>query len=220
MRVLERLDADVLVLPETWVPHEGTGIVEELKAAGYEVAVDRWITLRLVGPRMPAAVPGDGWWSLAVASRLPVLGRRDIPMPRAFLDRAHPRVAISVTLDVGGTAVDVVGLHTSSRLWWGAPWVHITGLRRELPGNDGPALAAGDFNMWGPEVERMLPGWRRTVVGRTYPSHRPHSQIDHVLVNDWLEMVSGEVVDDRQSDHRPVRVVLRTRSAPGYAFGR
>jgi endonuclease/exonuclease/phosphatase family metal-dependent hydrolase len=58
----------------------------------------------------------------------------------------------------------------------------------------------------------MFPGWRRTVRGATYPSHRPHSQIDHVLVNDHLECVEAEVADDRQSDHRPVRVRLRVGS--------
>jgi endonuclease/exonuclease/phosphatase family metal-dependent hydrolase len=208
MSVLERIDADVLVLPETWVPHVGTGIVEELEAAGYEVAVDRWITLALVGPRMPKAVTGDGWWSLAVASRFPVLARRDIPLPRAWFDRAHPRVAINLTVDVAGTAVDVVGLHTSSRLWWGAPFVHLNGVRRGLPEFPGPALIAGDFNLWGPFVQLLFPGWHRTVRGRTYPSHRPHSQIDHVLVNDHLAVRSAWVVRDVHSDHRPVRVEL------------
>jgi endonuclease/exonuclease/phosphatase (EEP) superfamily protein YafD len=87
--------------------------------------------------------------------------------------------------------------------------VHLYGLRRRLPRFDGPALLAGDFNLWGPGVERFLPGWHRTVRGRSYPSHRPHSQIDHVLVNDRLALVSGEVVDDRHSDHRPVRARLR-----------
>jgi endonuclease/exonuclease/phosphatase family metal-dependent hydrolase len=209
--VLERLDADVLVLPETWVPRAGEGVVEQLGAAGYRVEVDRWTTLSRPGDgsRPRRARPGDGWWSLAVASRLPVGARRDIPLPRTILDPAQPRAAIDLTVDVGGTPVHVVGVHLSSRLWWGAPLVHLAGLRRRLPRFDGPALIAGDFNLWGPWVARFLPGWRRTVRGATFPSHRPHSQIDHVLVNDRLEYVAGEVVEDCQSDHRPVRVRLR-----------
>jgi endonuclease/exonuclease/phosphatase (EEP) superfamily protein YafD len=198
----------VLALPETWLPHAGDGVVERLEAAGYHVETARWTTLEFAADRPRKAQPGDGWWALAVASRLPVLQRRDLPLPWTILDPAQPRVAIGLGVDVHGTRVDVVGLHTSSRLWWGAPIVHLRGLRRALPAFAGPALLFGDFNLWGPAVERLLPGWRRTVRGRTYPSHRPHSQIDHVLVNDRLRMVSAEVVDDRHSDHRPVRVRL------------
>jgi endonuclease/exonuclease/phosphatase family metal-dependent hydrolase len=164
----------------------------------------------VIRPRLSS--PGDAWWCLAVASRLPVLARRDLPLPRTIADPAHPRVAIQLTLDVGGVAVEAVGLHVSSRLWWAAPFIHLSALRPQLPGADRPAFVAGDFNLWGPWVERMFPGWRRTVRGATYPSHRPHSQIDHVLVNDHLECVEAEVVDDRQSDHRPVRVRLRVGS--------
>jgi endonuclease/exonuclease/phosphatase family metal-dependent hydrolase len=210
--VLERLDADILVLPETWVPHVGEGVVDRLRAAGYEVALDRWVTLEHGATRPRVAAPGDGWWSLALASRCPVQARRDLPLPRTIADPAGPRVAIQLSVDVGGTVVDAVGLHTSSRLWWAAPLVHLNGLRRQLQLATRPAFVAGDFNLWGPGVERVLPGWRRTVRGRTYPSQRPHSQIDHVLVNDHLTCVSAEVVDDRQSDHRPIRVRLRANA--------
>jgi endonuclease/exonuclease/phosphatase family metal-dependent hydrolase len=153
--------------------------------------------------------PGDAWWCLAVASRLPVVARHDLPLPRTIADPAAPRVAIQLSVDVGGVVVEAIGLHTSSRLWWGAPLVHLNGLRKQLPPPDRPAFLAGDFNLWGPGVERLLPGFHRTVRGRTYPSHRPHSQIDHILVNDRLTCVSAEVIDDRHSDHRPVRATLR-----------
>jgi len=210
--VLARLDADVLVLPETWVPHEPGGVVDRLEVAGYSVAVAPWVTMNRTGRKPELASPGEGSWSLAVASRFPVQARSDIPLRRTLFDPAGPRVAIDLTLDVGGAAVDVVGLHTSSRLWWGAPIVQLDGLRRRLPRFDGPALLAGDFNLWGPWVERLFPGWQRTVRGRTYPSHRPHSQIDHVLVNDRLAYVDGGVVEDhRQSDHRPVWARLEVR---------
>jgi endonuclease/exonuclease/phosphatase family metal-dependent hydrolase len=206
---VERLDADVLVLPETWVPHRGEGVVDRLQAAGYEVALDRWATLAHGRFKPRLATPGDGWWCLAFASRLPVVERVDLPLPHTRSDPAEPRVAIQCTIDVQGTLVDGVGVHTSSRLWWGAPIVHLRALRERAPRNGRPAFMAGDFNLWGPGVERLLPGWRRTVRGRTYPAHRPHSQIDHVLVNDGLQCVEAEVIDDDHSDHRPVRVRLR-----------
>ena len=207
--VLERLDADILVLPETWLPHDGGGVVDRLRANGYEVALDRWVTMKhgVLRPRLSS--PGEGWWCLAVASRLPVCTRRDLPLPRTYHDPAQPRAAIQLSIDVGGVVVDAVGLHTSSRLWYAAPFVHLNALRRQLPQADRPALLAGDFNLWGPWVDRFFPGWRRTVIGKTYPAHRPHSQIDHVLINRHLAYVNGEVVDDHHSDHRPVRVRLR-----------
>jgi endonuclease/exonuclease/phosphatase (EEP) superfamily protein YafD len=208
--VLDRLDADVLVLPETFVPHEGRGIVDCLRDRGYTVEFDRWVTMTRTLPRPRVSAPGQGWWALAVASRFPVLARHDYPLPRTWFDPAGPRVAIGLTLDARGTRLDMVGLHTSSRLWWGAPPIQLRGLQRQLPEFDGPAFLAGDFNLWGPWVAQLFPGWRRTVRGRTYPSHRPHSQIDHVLINEHLSLVSAEVVEHRDSDHRPVRVRLST----------
>jgi endonuclease/exonuclease/phosphatase family metal-dependent hydrolase len=207
--VVERLDADILVLPETWIPHTGDGVVEQLRASGYDVALDRWATLKHGRFKPRLATPGDGWWALAVASRLPVRARRELRLAPTRSDPAEPRVAIEMTVDVGGTLVDAVAVHTSSRLWWGAPVMHINSLRAQLGVHERPAFLAGDFNLWGPAVERLLPGWRRAVKGRTYPSHRPHSQIDHVLVNEHITVVDAQIVDNRQSDHRPVRVRLR-----------
>jgi endonuclease/exonuclease/phosphatase family metal-dependent hydrolase len=56
-----------------------------------------------------------------------------------------------------------------------------------------------------------MQGWDRPVRGRTYPSHRPHSQIDHVLVRGGIESIEGEVLAATPSDHRPVRARLRLR---------
>jgi endonuclease/exonuclease/phosphatase family metal-dependent hydrolase len=207
--VIARLDADILVLPETWLPHAGEGVVDVLRANGYHVELDQWITLTHSVYRPRVADPGDGWWCLGVASRLPVVERVDLPLPRTIADRAHPRNAIQLGVDVDGTRVDVVGVHTSSRLWWAAPMLHLRALAKAVAPVRGPAVLAGDFNLWGPGVERLLPGWRRTVRGRTYPSHRPHSQIDHVLVNQQVTALDARVVDDRQSDHRPVVARLR-----------
>ena len=75
-------------------------------------------------------------------------------------------------------------------------------------------MVAGDCNLWGPGVVSVFPGWRRAVRGRTYPAPRPHSQIDHVLVRDDVEIVSGEVLAATPSDHRPVRARLRAEDAP------
>ena len=70
-------------------------------------------------------------------------------------------------------------------------------------------MLTGDCNFWGPPASMCLPGWRRGVRGRTWPAHRPHSQIDHVFLRGGVQALSGEVLPDSASDHRPVRVKLR-----------
>ncbi|HEX7521178.1 MAG TPA: hypothetical protein VF441_03870, partial [Acidimicrobiia bacterium] len=62
-----------------------------------------------------------------------------------------------------------------------------------------------------PAVSAMLPGWRRPVRGRSWPSHRPHSQIDHVLLGPGIEALDAGVLDDVGSDHLPIRVTLDLR---------
>jgi endonuclease/exonuclease/phosphatase (EEP) superfamily protein YafD len=87
--------------------------------------------------------------------------------------------------------------------------MQLRNLRRRLPPPGQRAVIVGDFNLWGPAVSALLPGWRRAVRGRTWPAHRPHSQIDHVLVRDGVEVVDAAVLGEVGSDHRPVRVTLR-----------
>ncbi len=107
-----------------------------------------------------------------------------------------------------GTNLTVAAVHFS-HLEFGAP-LHTRALRRALPTTDRPAAFVGDMNMWGWTISAMVPkGWRRVVKGKTWPSHRPKHQIDHVLVTPTVEVVSGEVLPDLGSDHRAVRVRLR-----------
>jgi endonuclease/exonuclease/phosphatase family metal-dependent hydrolase len=199
--------ADVVVLAEAWRPHGEACALDALAADGYAVEELRFTTLHFT-PRSKVAVPGDGWWVLAVASRFPVVGRRELPLGRAPADRVGRRSALALRLDVDGTDLEVVALHVSSQIYYGGPVFHLARLRRQLP-RDVPAIVAGDCNLWGPAVVRLFPGWRRAVRGRTFPAHRPHSQIDHVLVNDRVEILGGEVLPADHSDHRPVRARLR-----------
>ena len=107
----------------------------------------------------------------------------------------------------------------SRRVVFAGPLTHLFTLRPSLPQGPEPAIVAGDFNLWGPGVVIMLPGWRRTVRGATWPAHRPHSQIDHVLVNDAIECIESEVIPPFGSDHRAVRVKLSIRSEGDRATG-
>ena len=203
-------DADVLVLPESFRPDSGPGMLDALATAGYQVE-----TVPIMRHELwHSSTAGRGWrpspgiWCLAIASRLPVLERRELAMGKVFRDSAGPRSALQVDLDVGGRRVHLVGLHTSSKLWFAGPLVHLRTLRPALPTGPEPAIVAGDFNLWGPGVVTLLPGWRRTVRGRTYPAHRAHSQIDHILANRAVECIDSDVLAPFGSDHRAVRARL------------
>ena len=161
-------------------------------------------------PHIISARPhrASGRIGLAVVSRVPARLVEMIPVGDVPGDPALRRCALHVALDVGGQNLDLIAVHLSSRLPY-APPMQLRNLRRRLPPPDRRAVIVGDFNLWGPAVTTLLPGWRRAVRGRTWPAHRPHSQIDHVLVRNGIEVVDAAVLDEVGSDHRPVRVTLR-----------
>jgi endonuclease/exonuclease/phosphatase family metal-dependent hydrolase len=212
VRLIRSFNADIVVVAESWRDDNGRGVLDPLTDDGYHIENVEQMPLVLRHDRsgIRDAAPREGMWEIAVCSRFPVLSRREIVMGGPRTDPFNGRVALSVILDVAGTPVEVVGLHTSSKFWRLAPLRHLRKVKREMT-NDMPQILAGDFNFWGPPIAMLMPGWHRPVRGRTYPAHRPHSQIDHVLVRGALESLEGEVLPATPSDHRPVRARLRMR---------
>ncbi len=249
-----RIDADVLILQESWDPDSGTSVARSVAdALGYtveELVVARgWLASghggasRRWGPRFrlrrtrallldgrhrrdqrggtndgahggpPRSVSRGsaarrwqhGSWGVAVLSRLPVRTVRRIDLGKLRRDRGR-RGALQVHVDAGGTEVVVVGTHLS-HLSHGSP-VQFRRLARALAGLVGPAVLAGDMNLWGPPVSVLLPGWRRAVRGRTWPAWRRLAQPDHVLVAGRVRVLDGTVLHDGGSDHLPVRCRL------------
>lgn len=208
--------ADVVVVPEAWRSAGGEGILDPLEAKGYRVETVPLMPLadRPRRARHEGVVPADGTWELAVCSRLPVVATRTLPLGRVPGDPAGERRALVLELSVGDRPLGIVGLHSSSRVHLGGSVAHLRRLRREIEASGVRAdVVAGDFNLWGPPVVAIMRGWRRAVHGRTYPAHRPHSQIDHILVRGALGVVGGEVLAPTPSDHRPIRARLRLGDA-------
>jgi endonuclease/exonuclease/phosphatase family metal-dependent hydrolase len=208
--VVRSFEAEIIVIAESWRDDDGAGILDPLLDDGYKIETVEQMPLVLrtdtTGRRDGA--PREGMWEMSVCTRFPVLSRREISLDDRRNDLVYSRRALVVTVDIGGTPVEVIAIHTSSKVWRLAPVRQLLSAKRQM-GQDMPQILAGDFNFWGPPVAMLMPGWDRPVRGRTYPSHRPHSQIDHVLVRGGIQAIAGEVLPPTPSDHRPVRARLR-----------
>jgi endonuclease/exonuclease/phosphatase family metal-dependent hydrolase len=145
-----------------------------------------------------------GHWGMAVlvSPDLPIEATRLLPMSQLRADRVR-RAAIVVDVTVEEHPISVVGTHMS-HLHIGSHrnWAELRHLLTDQARPD--AVLVGDMNTWGPLVGLFMPGWRRAVVGATWPARHPHSQIDHIVVRGSLAPRSGQVLPDVGSDHRPV----------------
>jgi endonuclease/exonuclease/phosphatase family metal-dependent hydrolase len=210
--VCRRLDTDVIALQEVFSANGApSGAAEAGQACGYQVHELRLAPARVSGRvkivRGHDPAEAEGMWGLALLVRPDSRRLPDILLGHAVGDPA-PRGALVVEADVGGQPVVLATAHVSHR-----PYGSVLQLRRLeqalSTGVDSPAVLAGDMNMWGPIVSGCFPDWRRAVLGPTWPAHRPHSQIDHILVRGPIELVGGRVCAEEGSDHRPIRVDLR-----------
>jgi len=240
----EALDADILVLQEAWTPEDGSPGTAALVAGhlGYQVVAEAALaTGRLyepaatdsarwgpsVGPvRAALRLDEERWkvtgrsrgrraqrgrWGVALLARVVCRDPEVLDLGTLRRDPAQ-RAVVRCTTDLGGRGLVVHGTHMS----------HITHLSpaqyrrlaRLLPPTDTPALLAGDMNMWGPPASSFFSGWRRAVIGRTWPTHRPHSQLDHILVTPPVAVVDARVAPASGSDHRPVVVTLALVADP------
>ena len=203
-----RFGTDLIAVQEVWNPDgEPAALSGWALRHGYQLA-EAPLADSFVDPRPEITRDRSlarGTWGIALLSRLPVrsveivdLGR--LPGP---WDLAR-RVAVVADIDVAGSTVVVAAIHLSFVVPNAV--AQLRTLRRLLP-DDRPTVIVGDCNLWGPAVATLV-GRRRAVRGRTWPAHRPHSQLDHILVSRDLDVVRGEVLEATGSDHRPIRATL------------
>lgn len=159
--------------------------------------------------RVAQGEPGS--WGIAIVSRIELTMTASIGL--GTLPRDHTeRALLHATCQVGDTTWHVGCVHMS-HLIHGSPR-HFRELRHAVGAiapPDAPLVLGGDMNAWGPLVSLQIPRLRRAVKGATWPAWRPHSQLDHLLVSSAVDVVEGTVVDERSSDHRPVRAILKAR---------
>ena len=161
--------------------------------------------------RWQQAEPGAMGIAVLVRPELPIEGWRLVHLRRLRSDPLR-RAALVVDLSVDGRPISVAGIHMA-HLLYGSP-LHFVQLRRALRTEArADAVLAGDLNAWGPIVRLLMPGWRRALIGKSWPAWKPHSQIDHILVRGALRPRAGEVLAHAGSDHRPIRVELEVAAA-------
>ncbi|MDA8295965.1 MAG: endonuclease/exonuclease/phosphatase family protein [Actinomycetota bacterium] len=168
--------------------------------------------LALYGRKVPRAVRrrgrpprARGTWNVLLFSRLPVRSSKVIPLrplKREPLDRA----ILTAEVEAPAGVLTVVGTHFP-HLSAGSPF-RFDELRDALPPRDRPGVLMGDMNCFGPPLSLALPGWRRAVRGRTWPSWRRVAQPDHIFISRAVTARAGEVMPHAGSDHRPVRALL------------
>jgi endonuclease/exonuclease/phosphatase family metal-dependent hydrolase len=206
------LDADVLVLQEAWRPY-GTDCYVDQIAEQSGAVVHETVFMSDRNPARPRHLqvpPGPaGTCGIAVLSRLPICEVIQVVLPHAQGDVIEQRASLLITVAVDAARVSLAGMHASHRLWGSLPQVRRVDAALRERGN--PSAIVGDLNMWGPPVGLAIPNRRRAVRGATWPANRPHSQIDHVWIDDRLEAIDGWVGPATGSDHRPVRARLRVR---------
>jgi endonuclease/exonuclease/phosphatase family metal-dependent hydrolase len=154
-----------------------------------------------------------GEWCVGVVTRLAVRSEEVVELTHLAPDLARRRL-VHLSLETGAGPLEAFGLH-------GAHLSHGSlGQYRELVVDldervaaGSAALLGGDLNVWGFLARRVLRGWRHAARGATWPSWRPHSQLDHLFVRGPVEVTGGGPVAAASSDHRPMAATIVVRPA-------
>lgn len=208
--VVASFDTDLVALQEIWDPEDDPSRLHQLaEAHGYQV-VDTPLAASFIHPRPEITTDlhqATGTWGIAFLSRLPVTGFEIVDLGRLF-DRwdVATRYAVLADVKVGPATVTVATVHLSFAMPNALSQLHR--LKKVLSQKQ-LSVVAGDCNLWGPAAAAALGGRRRAVRGRTWPAHRPHSQLDHILLSQGLRADHGRVLPPAGSDHLAVQATIR-----------
>lgn len=204
---VQELGADVVALQEVWWPRGGDDVLGTAAAAlGYELLelpISR-LAVRETRGFVESPEHAGGSWGLAILTRLPVTGHREIPLGRVAGDVA--RSALQVDVRAGHHEVSIVNAHLSYRPY-GSP-IQLYRLAQEISLQPDRWIVLGDLNCPPPLPPVILRPLRRAVRGATWPAKRPLLQLDHIHVGRGFHVAGGHVAPDLGSDHRPVWVQL------------
>jgi endonuclease/exonuclease/phosphatase family metal-dependent hydrolase len=152
--------------------------------------------------------PGES--CLGIVTRLPVVGHDVHWLSPLAKDRVRrPLLCVDVRVGDGDKVLHCFCVH-GAHLSHGSlgQYREVVARLDERLDAAGAAVLGGDLNCWGPIARRVLRGWRQAARGATWPSWRPHSQLDHLFVRGPVSVLGGAVLDRRASDHRPVTATI------------
>jgi endonuclease/exonuclease/phosphatase family metal-dependent hydrolase len=169
-----------------------------------------------------------GAGGLAILSRWPI-AELEILEPPVGPDAWFPAARAVIATPCG--PIELLDVHlrppvkTNNQGWIGAlsstPAVRVAEIQHYLPTFDPtlPTIVAGDFNEGdsGSALDVLEDaGFVDTLAhlrvrGHTWRWGGLRARLDHVLIDEQLEPVRGEILDAGRSDHLPLRVVLRRR---------
>lgn len=219
---LAPLEVDVLGLQEVDRGLERSGGVDQAAVLGEALGLHAVFAPALVGDPdvawepVPATDPGGPAYGIALLTRAPLRAVQRAALPggaagtRSSSGRnpgwdREPRTALTATVELAETLVRVTTAHLSY-----LPWRGVRQLRdaagQARGGSDEPALLLGDLNLPGRLVGRVLPGWTRAPAPPTYPSWRPRTAPDQLLVAGGLTILRTATGPAGPSDHLPLVV--------------
>ena len=173
-------------------------------------------------PRRPAPDVGstDAAYGVALVSRHPISGWRDLRLPRIAppfpllrrdprrleIRREERRAAVLARVETPEGPLLVASAHLSFVPGWAQ--LQLYALRRALATESGPAVIMGDLNMTPPPARRFS-GFRSLAAEPTFPFDEPRRQIDHLLARgDVGDVVAVSAPRLPVSDHRALVVEL------------
>lgn len=202
-------DSDVIAVQEVFEPDDAPHPLADVATAGGYQLLTAALSPSFLDPSPEITRDQDqatGDWGIALLSRLPVHDSHTVDLGR-FLDRwdVADRLSILATVEAAGAPIVIATAHLSFAL--PNALAQLRTLRGRLRRAE-RSIVVGDLNLWGPLAAGTLGGHRRAVRGRTWPAHRPHSQLDHILVSEGIRIEASRVLDPVGSDHLPVAATL------------
>ena len=215
-------DADIVGLQEVDVHwSERSAFVDQAtqigEACGLEV---RFGPIYSLPPLEQGAPPRQ--FGVAVLTRLPILSSRNHLLTRLSTQEEDTPPApspgfLQVTVDVGGTAVDVFVTHLDYRPDPSVRKTQVAEMLAVIGQEERPAILMGDMNAppdraeLAPLFARLHDAWSASRdPGFTYPAGEPVRRIDYIFTRGSLGTVTARVLGTDASDHRPVIAELST----------
>ncbi|RKS68578.1 endonuclease/exonuclease/phosphatase family metal-dependent hydrolase [Motilibacter peucedani] len=236
---VQQIDADVLALQEVDRHQVRSGGIDQTALVAEAMRAEHWRfvpalvgtpgeTWRAAGPQDEESDEGGSHqpaaYGIAIASRLPVVRWRVVhlrPVPvvtpmllrndagrrRLVMVRDEPRAAVVAVIEGPDGPFTVANTHLSFIPGWNA--AQLRRLVAALADEPRPHFLVGDLNMPGKLPRDLCRDWTMLATEKTWPTHVPRAQLDHVLGRgDVPEVRDAYALELPLSDHRALVVDL------------